>query len=183
MTREETQKLLMAIGSLYPNFKPEDKTLTIDSWHWALEDYPAPMVKAALQVYVKTNNTGFAPSVSQLIGCMYQPSENGQLTEADAWNMVKRALQDSTYHANERFEEFPEIVKKAVGSANMLQQWAQSETSEVNTVIMSNFQRAYRTVAERERFDAKVSPQLGEHLKGLVEMAEERMLEDGLQDN
>lgn len=160
MTREQTVDLVRSIVSIYPNWKPENLTDTVNAWHWALEEYPASGIKAALQVYIKTNTTGFAPSVSQLIAAMYKPAENKQLTEGDAWNLVKRALQDSTYHAVDRFLELPETVQKAVGSANMLQQWAMSDSNEVNTVIMSNFQRTYRAVVERESFANKIPPQL-----------------------
>ena len=169
MTREETQKLLMAIGSIYPNFKPEDKTLTIDSWHWALEEYPAPAIKAALQIYIRTNNTGFAPSVSQLIGCMHAPSSNEQLTEGEAWALVKKAIQDGNYHSEERFNELPELVQRAVGDANMIQQWASTDSDEVNTVIMSNFQRTYKAMLFKQEFRDRISDPMYELVKGLAD--------------
>lgn len=68
MTREETKKLLLTIEAAYPHFKPENATLTVDTWHWALKDYPAPAIMNALQKYIKSSKSGFAPSVSQLIG-------------------------------------------------------------------------------------------------------------------
>ena len=169
MTREETQKLLMAIGSIYPNFKPEDKTLTIDSWHWALEEYPAEAVKAALQIYIRTSNTGFAPSVSQLISAMYEPTKNDQLSEGEAWAMVKKAIQDGNYHAEERFNELPETVQRAVGGPGMIRQWAQTDTDEVNTVIMSNFQRSYKAILSKQEFSSKISDPLYELTKGIAE--------------
>jgi hypothetical protein len=166
MTRDETKELLMMIRAIYPNFnvKPAEMTPTVNAWHMMLEEYPATAAVAALKVYTRTNDSGFAPSVSQLIAAMYKPAENKQLTEGDAWNLVKRALQDSTYHAVDRFLELPETVQKAVGSANMLQQWAMSDSNEVNTVIMSNFQRTYRAVVERESFSNKIPPQLMKEL-------------------
>lgn len=156
MTREDTQELLLSIQSLYPNWKPEDKTLTINSWHWVLEEYPAQAVKTSLQMYVKTNKTGFAPSVSQIIDGIYKPMETETLTEGSAWALVKKAIQDGNYHAEERFNELPETVQKAVGSANMIRQWAQTDSDEVNTVIMSNFQRNYRTVIHRETEEKRI---------------------------
>lgn len=156
MTREETQKLLLAINSLYPNFKPEDATLAVDSWHWALEEYPASAVKGALQIYVKTNNTGFAPSVSQIIGCMYAPKENDQLSEGEAWCLVKKAIQDGNYHAEERFNELPEVIQRAVGGPGMIRQWAMTDSDEVNTVVMSNFQRSYKAILSKQTFSDKV---------------------------
>lgn len=173
MTREETQDLLLSIQSLYPNWDPENKTATINAWHWALEEYPAKAVKAALQIYVKTNNTGFAPSVSQIINGIYKPMEQEAMSEAEAWNLVKKAIQDGNYHAEERFNELPLLVQKAVGSPNMIRQWAGTDSDEVNTVIMSNFQRAYKTIVHREHENARINPvisgMIGEISKGMIE--------------
>lgn len=180
MTRDETKELLMSIQAIYPNFKvkPEEMTFTINAWNTMLEEYPASAVMTSLRMYVKSNNTGFAPSVSQLIDGIYKPQDREVLSEGEAWSLVKKAIQDGNYHAVERFEELPELVQKAVGSANMIQQWAGTESSEVNTVVMSNFQRAYRTVVQRSKEDARISPliegmvqALGEHQQALIEGA------------
>lgn len=168
MSREEVQDLLISIQSLYPNWKPDNKTVTVNAWHWALEEYPAPAVKAALQIYVKTNNTGFAPSVSQIINGIYKPVEQETMSEGEAWSLVKRAIQDGNYHAEERFNELPELVQKAVGAPNMIQQWAGTDSNEVNTVIMSNFQRAYKNVVQREQENVRIAPIVSE-LIGAVE--------------
>ena len=156
MTRDETKGLVRSIMSIYPNWKPDNLTETVNAWSWMLKDYPAAGIKAALEIYVKTNNTGFAPSVSQLINAMYTAKDNEKLSEGEAWALVKRAIQDGGYHAEERFNELPEIVQKAVGSPNMIHQWSQTESDEVNTVIMSNFQRAYRTILQRQAFNDRV---------------------------
>lgn len=171
MTKDETRKLLMMINAAFPNFKVENPNETVDVWQWALEEYPANAIIGALQIYIKTNTTGFAPSVSQLIGCAYAPKENNSLSEGEAWALVKRAIQDGNYHAEERFNELPEVVQKAVGSPNMIHQWAGTDSSEVNTVIMSNFQRAYKTVLQREQFNERVPEALSE----LVMKVTERM--------
>ena len=158
MTRDETKQLLMAIQATYQNFKvkPEEMAFTINAWHTMLEEYPYQAIQAAFKIYVKTSTSGFAPSVSQLINAMYTAKDNEKLSEGEAWALVKRAIQDGGYHAEERFNELPEIVQKAVGSPNMIHQWSQTESDEVNTVIMSNFQRAYRTILQRQAFNDRV---------------------------
>ena len=164
MTREETVELLMTIRAVYPNFnvKPAEMTPTTNAWHLMLEEYPAQAVMGALKVYIKTNNTGFAPSVSQLIGNMYAVKSNENLSEGEAWALVKKAIQDGNYHADERFDELPPLVQKAVGTSNMIRQWAMCESSEVNTVIMSNFQRNYKTILARQEFEDRVPEALVE---------------------
>lgn len=162
MTRDETKELLMMIKAIYPNFnvKPEEMTPTINAWHLMLEEFNYGDVKKALAIYVRTSNTGFAPSVSQLIGALYKPQEIEQLSEGEAWAMVKKAIKDGNYNSVERFAELPESVQKAVGSSSMIREWAMCDSSEVNTVVMSNFQRAYRTIVSKQEFNNKVPPQL-----------------------
>lgn len=162
MTRDETKELLMMIKAIYPNFnvKSEEMTPTINAWHLMLEEFNYMDVKKALSIYVRTGNTGFAPSVSQLIGALYKPQEMEQLSEGEAWALVKKAIKDSNYHSAERYAELPENVKKAVGGSQMLREWAMCDSNEVNTVVMSNFQRAYRTIVSKQEFNNKVPPQL-----------------------
>ena len=74
MTREETVNLIRSIVSLYPNWKPDNLTETVNAWHWALEDYPAVGIKAALQIYIKmqTGEGDITKSIMMLIGaCLF----------------------------------------------------------------------------------------------------------------
>lgn len=167
MTEDEIRKLCFTVNALFPTFNVENPDATVAAWHMALAEYPAEAVMLSLQMYVKTNNTAFAPSVAQLISGIYKPQERERLTEGEAWNLVKRAIQDGNYHAEERFNELPEDVQKAVGSPNMIQQWACTDSEDVNTVIMSNFQRNYRTVVQRSIEDAKISPLMMEMAKAI----------------
>ena len=68
MTVEETKRLLLTINTLYPNWKVDNPEATTAAWHWVLKDYPAPAIINALHNYAKSSKSGFAPSVSQLIG-------------------------------------------------------------------------------------------------------------------
>jgi len=171
MTREQTVDLVRSILGMYPNWKPDNLTETVNAWHWALEEYPATAIKAALQIYVKTNNSGFAPAASQLIGAMNNVKHNQEITEGEAWMLVKKAISDSYYHAEERFSELPETVQKAVGSPSMLRQWGQCDTEDVNTVIMSNFQRAYKAELSKKEFNdnipAEVKKLIAEKIPGI----------------
>ena len=171
MTREETKQLLMTIRAIYPNFtvKAEEMTPTINAWHMMLDEYPANLVNGALQIYVKSNNTGFAPSVAQLIGAIHKPIENEQLSEGEAWALVKKAIQDGNYHAEERFNELPPLVRRAVGGAGMIRQWAQTDSDEVNTVVMSNFQRTYRAILSKQDFRERIPEPLYDLVKGLAD--------------
>lgn len=169
MTREETKKLIRVIASTYPNWKPENLSDTVDAWCWSLEDYPFEAIQASYKIYIRTDKSGFAPSVNQLITNLSKARELDSLSEGQAWALVKRAIQDGNYHSEERFNELPEIVQKAVGSPNMIRQWAMTDSDEVNTVIMSNFQRTYSVMVKRENDKASISPELLDLTRTLAE--------------
>ena len=175
MTRDETKKLLLTIEAAFPNFKPADATLTVDTWHWALADYPAPAVKASLQIYLKTNKSGFAPSVSQIIDGMHSANDKTRITEGEAWAMVKRALADSAYNSTERFFELPPEIQKAIGGPEVLRQWGMTDSDEVNTVIMSNFQRTYRAIISQQEYAERVPEAISDIIKGLSEKTAPRI--------
>lgn len=164
----------MTIEAFYPQWKVGNPDETAMAWHWALEDYPSEGIMAALQVYIKTNNTGFAPSVAQLIGAYHAPQENATLTEGEAWALIKKAIQDANYHAEERFEELPPLCQRAVGSPTMLRQWAQCDSDTVNTVIMSNVQRTYKAIAAKQEFNDKVPPKLTAVIQGVCNKLEDK---------
>ena len=109
---------------------------------------------------------------------MHKPIEIEQLSEGEAWAMVKKAIQDGNYHSEERFNELPPLVQRAIGGAAMIRQWAQTDSDEVNTVIMSNFQRTYRAVLSKQDFNNKVPEEIADVVKGLADkLSGDRYLE------
>lgn len=178
MTRKEVQELMVLVNSLYPNLKVDnaDKTHVIDSWHWMLEEYPADMVAAALKVFVKTSGSSFAPTVSQIIECINKPRNIDELSEGEAWARVKKAIRNGNYAAKEEFDELPESIQKAVGNFRVIQEWAMMDSDEVNSVIMSNFQRSYRAVLQKKDFNTRVPQEIKDRLenRGNVDGIEEK---------
>lgn len=175
MTIDETKKILAYIEALFPTFEVSDPMTTAEAWHLELKDYPAEQIMAALKIYIKTSNTAFAPSPSQLIGAMQNVRHQEELTEGEAWVLVKKAIGDSGYHAQERFDELPPIVQKAVGNPSMLRQWGMCESDEVNTVIMSNFQRSYKAELSRKEFNDSIAPELADIIRGITEKVTPRI--------
>lgn len=191
MTREETKKILMVIQAAYPNYKPQDKTVTIDVWHNMLSDITYEHVGIALKAYIQTDKTGFAPSVGEIREKINQLfSDINELNETTAWGLVWKAICNSGYHAEEEFEKLPPIIQKTVGSPSQLREWAILEDIDGNTitVLQSNFQRTFRAEQKRENDKQKLSPDIRKLLKDVLEnpkietrtpkltVAEERMI-------
>lgn len=139
----------------YPTFKPDDMKMTVDVWTSLLNDYTYKDMMLALQAYITTEPSAFAPSVGQLIAKLQKVTMPEQLNEMEAWDMVAKALSDSTYHSQERFAELPKVVQKAVGSANQLRSWAIDSDFNMG-VAQSNFIRSYRAEKDRAEELAKL---------------------------
>lgn len=151
MTRDETKQILMRIQTTYPNCKPQGSiSLVVDVWHEYLAEFQYTDILAAVKAFVLTDSSGFAPSVGQIINQLRKMACGDELSDLEAWAMVSRALRNGTYGANEEFEKLPPMVQKAVGTPSNLRNWAMAEDGSVETVIMSQFLRTYKTVCSRE---------------------------------
>lgn len=151
MTLEETGKILATIICVYPNFHPEDIKKTAAIWQLLLADYDYKIMGGVLKSYMVTNKSGFAPSPSNLIQLYDELVKDDVKNELEAWALVSKAVRKSGWHAEEAFNELPPLVQKAVGSAENLRNWSQTKVESFESVIGSNFIKAYREVIEREK--------------------------------
>lgn len=158
MRKEETAKIIGAMMVYYPNYAPIDNEMTITLWTDAFADYPYEAVAKALKTYAMSDKSGFAPSIGALNNIIQTVTEevtNAYMNEMEAWNLVSKALRDGTYHAQERFDELPPLIQRAVGSPNNLHNWAQTDYETIDTVVMSQFQRTYRAEVSRAKETAR----------------------------
>lgn len=162
MTRDETINILMSIQAAYPNFKVPDKTIAVNTWYSLLEEYTYEQVSSAIKRYIKTNKSGFAPSIGQVIEQICNIYSDDTLNEMEAWGLVQKAVRNSTYHAEEEFQKLPEIVQRSVVSPGQLREWATMESIDGRAlnVMQSNFMRTYRAEVERVKNKNKLSPDI-----------------------
>ena len=156
MTRENVQDLLAMIQGTYPNYKPMDKTATVNAWLMALEECDKNQVAVAFKMYMKSNSSGFAPSPGQLIENIQTLTRPQELNEMEAWSLVSRALKNGYYGAEEEFAKLPPIVQKAVGQPSQLRAWAQTDIESIENVIQSNFIKTYRAELARAQQISKL---------------------------
>ena len=150
MTKNEVIKLLMTIQTFYPNYQVENKEFTINAWYAIIGDYDYKPMEKALQTYITTDTSGFAPSIGQLLDKLHVIQNPQELNEMEAWSLVSKALRNGYYGAVEEFNNLPPLVQKAVGSPDNLRNWSQTDTNSIENVVQSNFMRSYRLVVNRE---------------------------------
>jgi len=173
MTREDVQELMAMVMAVFQNFKPANRTVTVNAWDSFLQEYPKEKVFKAFKIFCISDTSGFPPTPAQIIKILQEM--DGEISELDAWSMVRKATCNGIYHSQEEFDKLPEVIKAAVGSADNIREWAMRDSSEVESVIMSHFLRAYRTAQERMR-RADVFPEFNSMIeqKESVELIEEK---------
>lgn len=158
MTHDETKLIIRSMMAAYPNFKPDNIAETIAVWELMLKDKSYKEMEVALMQYIRTNNSGFAPSIGQLMECLHTVTTPQTLSEYQAWAMVMKAIRNSAYNADEEFAKLPEVVQASIGTAHQLHSMAiDPEFNE--SVASSNFMRTYRAMQARKKELAKMSPE------------------------
>lgn len=161
MKKEETKKILSILMGNYSEaskkFTQEDIQLKLNVYHEFLKDYDYEIALKGTMAYIRVDKTSFFPTVGQIIDSITNVAISNDVSDMAAWDMVRKAICDSTYHSQERFDEFPEDVKKAVGSPSQLRAWA-TDMSYAEGVAQSNFLRVYKSVLERKKYEFKLFP-------------------------
>lgn len=156
MNREEAKKLMAVIRAAYPSYyrsaSASELADAVDLWA-VMFDEPAEQVAVAVKAYIAGDERGFPPSIGQIKAKLRAICAPEQLPETAAWALVRKAIADSIYHANEQFDALPANIRACVTPA-LLREWAMDEHAN-EQVIASNFMRSYRqTVARRQELDA-----------------------------
>lgn len=171
MTRDDTLKILAVLKAAYPNFYKDMSKTEADGivalWGdmFSGDDYNA--VAMAVKSFIATDIKGFPPVIGVIRNHLTKLMEPEQMTEFEAWNMVKKALSNSAYGAKEEFDKLPPILQKLVGSPNQLREWGMMDLNQIQTVVSSNFMRSYRVRAENEREYAAL-PESVKTMSGLL---------------
>lgn len=151
MNMKDTLTVMAILQEAYPAYyrgkSPDEARAAAALWQNLFAEDAAREVAAAVKAFIATDTKGFPPAIGQIKARLAQLKAPDLPDEAQAWRLVSKAIRNSAYHAGEEFEKLPPVVQKVVGSAYMLHTWAMTSGDSLETVIASNFQRAYRARA------------------------------------
>lgn len=142
-----------------PSFIPDKEAFEV--WYGLLADLDYELCSIAIKKHMQTVEK--EPTVAGIRKHASELSrEEGEINELAAWQMVLKAMRNSTYHSDEEFAKLPSTVQRAVGSPRQLREWAMAENIDGTwmNVTQSNFMRTYRAEVVREREMRKLSPDL-----------------------
>lgn len=120
-------------------------------WFDIFKNYPREVVNAAAVAFMATDTKGFMPNVGQIVEQIHRMNRKNDRTPDEAWRLVYKAIQNSTWGAAEEFAKLPEDIQRFVGHPDQLRSWALMDADVVQSVIASNFQRSFKVRQQNDR--------------------------------
>lgn len=161
MTKKEVLEVVYYFRAMFPHcykgLTDDESRALLAVWFDQLEQYDHKTVWAAVKTYAATTKKEFPPLPSDIIDQITKltAKPGDKISEGEAWQLCYKAICNSIYCSSEEFEKLPEIIQRAVGSPEVLNQWAQIDMDSIE-VIHSNFLRAFRIEQERKTEEQKL---------------------------
>ena len=172
MTRDEFKILVKGMKAVYaqPTFLPDKDAF--DMWFALLGDLPYKVANIAIQKHMLTEKFPPTPAEIREKAAQMIETPETEMSELEAWALVRKAIRNSGYHAKEEFDKLPEACREAVGNAANLEEWAKMDYEKVESVGQSHFIRNFRTAVLRIKEEQRLPEQTR---KLSSEMRESRM--------
>lgn len=162
-TRKEVMIAVTRLEAEYAGyFRNMDTNLLrekIALWSEMLESTDSRMLDYAVKFWIANNTSGFPPTVGQINQIIREALEPEALTELEAWQMVKKAIRNSSEMEDARREwnALPEDVRAPLKPSDLME-WGQLKSDIVNTTISAAYRRSY--TAKRQRvWEQKALPE------------------------
>lgn len=159
MNISETAKILYVMKATYPRYysslSPNEIATMAEAWHMMLEEYDYNAVAASLKAYTLGDASGFPPTPGQLVEKLSKARTEHE-DAVSAWQKVRKALRNGNYGAEDEYEKLPPLIQKALGGASTIRAWSNVPSETLESVQMSQFIKAYNSLATRETEDRKI---------------------------
>lgn len=164
MTRDEFKIIAAALRETYRRDKLLDTKEAFSIWYELLKDLSYESASAAAQAYMMQEHFPPAPAdIRKKAAELTEIAKGEDMTEGEAWAMVRKAISNGIYGHREEFARMPEEIQKAIGNSKQIQIWAMDEFFNEG-VVQSQFLRSYRQVMERKKQTDLLPRELQERL-------------------
>lgn len=133
MSKEIFVKLMNVLGKIYD--KEIDKE-TLEIWLSYFSENTTNEFKEAVNQHIKTSSK--FPTIADIKKLIYDNSSESY-DNTELWEKLLKAIRNSNYHAEEEFEELPEIVKAYIRSPYQLQEMAIMNSDDLHNIEKGRF--------------------------------------------
>ena len=173
MSKAETAKIMATLWAAYPGFYSKagngDQAAAVELWQKCFEAEPYELVSAAVYALIKVRPNSYPPAIGEVTAQIQRLVRPDELTAMEAWNLVAKALRNSAYGSEEEFAKLPPAVQRVAHSPSQLREWALMDADTVQSVVASNFQRAYTARQKSDREFEALPPAVRQYVAALTE--------------
>ena len=178
MTANETAKVMAILQVAYPAFygkkSVEEKRAAVSLWAELLKEYDSRLVTAAVKELIKTHS-GYPPDIAAVVERIHgiEDAARGEQTNEELWILLKKAISNGYYGAEEEFQRLPEVLKRYLRSPSQLREMSGIDSDTLNTVTRGQFLKTIGIERQRQR-DREIAqkslpPQLYNALAGVAD--------------
>jgi len=157
-TLNEVINVIGVLKLAYPSFGArltEDEWAALPRvWHRLLRDIPFDLLDAAAAHYATTSGSAFPPSIAELRDMAFRVANPNRMSAEEAWGEVQKAIRRIGFY------RAPEFDDPAIGRAVQIIGWRALCLSENEMADRAHFFRIYQAVAERERHNVLMLPEV-----------------------
>lgn len=160
MDRTDVLQIMAVLRGAYPQFyrdiSRKEAEDTVNLWQSMFSEDDPMVVGAAVKAIIVSDPREFPPNIGIVKEKMRELTSCKELSEAEAWSLVSKAVRNSIWDAKVEFEKLPTDCQRLVGSPSQLRDWAMMDSDTLHSVVASNFQRSFRVIQKRNREEAKL---------------------------
>lgn len=172
MTFKEFAIITDAIKTYYPkdNMFPTEQAMGL--WYDALKDLDYKMAEMQIKKHISTSK--YPPTIADIRECLNDFAEEKVLDTSQAWEVVLKALEttDENGNASKHFLELPEYIQRAVGGK--IQFLEMANEPRIRGMEKANFMKVYPKIAEEERKNRMLQPEIRKAIGGTVQQIGEK---------
>ena len=173
MTRTEMAVVLKSLRFAYPTFYSrmgqDDFEGILNLWTLKFKDDDPKLVSDAVHDLIDTHK-GFPPEIADVKEHMREmvAAFSGEPTDEELWAILREAIKDGVYGAEEQFKALPPVLKRYCGSPSKLRDLALEDSGTIETVVHGQFLKSIPHMREREEFAKRLSPETRKYLASIL---------------
>lgn len=172
MTKQETGAILFTMRCAYPAFyskmSASDLEGIVNLWTMMFAEEDARLVTDAVKDLIVTHK-GFPPEIADVKERVREmvATAKSEPTDEELWTLLREAIKDGVYGAEEQYKALPPILKRYCGSPSKLRDLAREDNGTLDTVVHGQFLKTIPHMREREEFSKRLSPETRKYLAAM----------------
>lgn len=160
MKESEIGKLLALVQEIWPQFSNGRHLKdTAVIWQRIFANDTFSDAEIAVLAYASNDEKGFPPPIGALKAYIHKMHDDSP-NEQEAWQVVRKAIGNSSYHSAEEYDRLPDAMKRCVAGPQFLRDCADMDVDQIDTVVASQFMKTYRAekakMAEVQKMPAEI---------------------------